>query len=132
MKPRPSRKRKEPPHLSSKQRKTIEGALTELECVETYDFSEAEVSMDNLASLLQELLFPESDPFPGKLASLYEVIEELHRQYDLKEAAVDAAHELKNLLEDTYREDRDDEIFYDVKEWTEALITHLKVFLKLS
>jgi len=108
----------------------IEDAFTELENVEAYELSEAEVASDNLSSALITAFFHgRKNPFIGREPTLYEVVDRLHEKYGLSDAAVEAAHEIRSLIEDAYAADEDDVIYEDIKDWTNILIAELRKFI---
>src|SRR5437870_5734897 len=100
---------KEKPKLNKGTLEDIKDALLELESFPSFDLSEADVASDNLASALITAFFPGRDnPFRGKTPALYEVIEKLHETFGLTKDAVEAAHKIKELIEDAYGADEDE------------------------
>lgn len=60
---------------------------------------------------------------------MYDVIDMIACIYGLSEDVLDAAEELKQLLEDSYRDERNDDIVDEVREYAEHLALKLKEFI---
>jgi hypothetical protein len=117
--------------VSAKALDTLRKALNKLESIPDYDLSQAELASDNVASALITVFLPgRKNPFIGRAPALYEVVEKLHERFDLEDEAVDAAYEMKSLIEDSYRFDEEDEIGYEIKEWADDLIKRLEKFVQ--
>jgi hypothetical protein len=99
-----TQKLKKPP-LDGKNRKEIERALDEIEEMDVSNPAASEVALDNLASLLRKLFFADQRQYlTRRTPSLYDLVEKMHKVYDLEESILDAAYELKTALEDSYIE----------------------------
>lgn len=135
MKIKPRQKRKT--ELSEAEAEDLKDALSELDDIESYELSEADVACDNLASeLLATFLSHRKASFTGRTPSLYEVIEKMLKDYGSDDEhgrlddAANAADELKTRLEDSYREDREDDISEEVGEWATELAAAFRSFLE--
>ena len=127
--PRPL-KSQQKPKVSEAALEAVRDALLELESLPGYDLSEADVACDNLASALVEAFFTgKKNPFRGRAPALYEVVEEMNDRFKVADDAVDAAHKIKELIEDAYGADEDDSIGEEIKEWADELIAKLQLFL---
>jgi len=123
--------------LSDEELEDLAHSFDELENVDSYELSEADVACDNLASeLIEKFLAHKKANFTGRTPSLYEVTKKMRKEYEAADdegplkLSEDAAYELKNRLEDAYREDREEDISEEVSEWASTLISALKKFIE--
>lgn|GEM_PF-6525255 len=118
--------------ISNTKLEAVKDALVELECLPSYDLSEADVACDNLASALVSAFFSRKDnPFLGKAPALHEVLEVLEKRFSLGQDAVEAANKIKELLEDAYTVDDDEEdIGEEVKEWADVVVVEVQKLLE--
>jgi len=116
------------PFLDEETRGRLDAAMSALEEI-GWVFSSAEIAADNLAKALRSVFFKgRHAPFAGKTPSLYDVIDQLADVYGLSQDAVDASDSIKSKLEDSYRDDDDDDILCEVREWAEVLVCKLSDF----
>ena len=123
-------KNKQKPDINKVNRKRLAEALAELREIPSATFAEAEVCMDELANALRDAFWgTKTKAFGNRTPALHDVVDKLETAFGLDEAAVDAAYELKNHIEDTYQEDEDEDVFYDVGEAAKELADLLEKFI---
>jgi hypothetical protein len=128
---RRKRSKTELPKLDPRAMKRLTDAFDELVDISAWDVAEWQVGADNLADALRVTFFNEGiDPFVGRDASLVDVLLELRERFRMSDKALEAAFDLQDYIEDSYREDIDSDIEYEIREAAEALVQALRSEIK--
>ena len=106
----------------------VKEALDELEAMESFDFAEAEVVFDNIASALKEAYLSKDKQLLGNAPSLRSVLVALVKRHDLERTALVSLKRLEVVIENTY--DVDDETCLEwAREHIDDLVSYLRTFI---